>query len=94
VDSTLEIRLTEITFPNGQTLSMRLKEYRRWKDDTLCARTSGQTATRLAKSRKTAKSFSITAAYVADAIRAGDRPRALAGRYCRKFGVSSFLRTV
>ncbi|SRR6266851_2328106 len=47
---------------------MRLKEYRRWKDDTLCARTSGQTATRLAKSRKTAKSFSITAAYVADAI--------------------------
>ena len=50
-------------------------------DDTRCARTSGQTATCVGRSRKTARSFSITNAYVADAISCKKRLHALAGGY-------------
>ena len=59
-----------------------------------CRRTSGLTTTFLTKSRKAAKSFSITVAYAVDAISC-NRPTARAGRPLTwRFCESSFLRTV
>jgi len=88
----LEILPDSDQYVELSTLSLRLWEYRRWKDDTPCRRTFGLT-TFLTKSRKTAKSFSITAAYAVDAI-SWNRPTARAGRpLIWVFCESSLLRT-